>query len=274
MYCGNCGKKLVSEEKYCTTCGHAALINQLAQPATQRDAEFNSLDIGRSEILLKNKKLHWILFGIIVFVCGIFLFSKMFYALSEPKKFESYTAGFYVGSYAGTYAGYLGNTDDVRFAQPFITTAAHTVTSIKVAVARNGYPVGGPGGYDFILKLYAADLNHKPSGAVLASGAFASINTPTYATSDGMFNEFVLDNEVSLASNTEYVFVISAPHASAPSNYGSVFTSDAGEPSAPNGWITSNGGNTWTPSVTGSALFEAWGKCTLSIANYKCIFLK
>lgn len=187
----------------------------------------------------------------LLFIFALLLIPNGVFAATQ--KFEFYTGGFYVGSYENAYGS------GVQYAQPFTTSAAHTVTSIKAAVFRNGYPAGGPGGYNFILKLYAADTNHKPTGSVLATGIFASANAPTTATSDGTPYEFVLDNEALLASSTEYVFVILAPDAVAPGNYGSVHTFSGGTLPAPNGWITSDGGNTWTPSISESALFEVWG---------------
>lgn len=170
-----------------------------------------------------------------------------------PVKWESYAGGYYVGSYQNAYAA------THAFAQPFTASATHTVTSIKVAVWRNGYPSGGSGGYDFLLNLYAADGNHKPTGSSLANGSFASANSPTNATSNGTPYEFVLNNEVSLASSTEYVFVISAPNASAPSNYGSIHTYNSGTLPAANAWYTINGGSSWQSTGAESALFEVWG---------------
>lgn len=272
MYCSNCGKELSNEEKYCTACGHIRLGKGHPNLSVYRKKLGFELKkprfgiVGHGWILLKNKKLLGAVLVGALLVIGFLVSSKMFSILSTAKKFESYAGGYYVGSYENAYGS------GVLYAQPFTITGDHTATSIKVAVWRNGYPSGGPGGYDFILRLYVADQNHKPTGPVLASGIFASTDTPTNASADGTPYEFLLDKEVFLEDNSEYVFVISAPRATAPENYGSIHTFNVGVLPAPNGWTSADGGGTWTRSIPESALFEVWGKC--SLLNYKCIFRK
>lgn len=159
-------------------------------------------------------------------------------------KYENYTAG---TDSPDTVWGTIAD------AQTFTPSVAHTITSVKLHMYREGSPG------TMTVSIRATDGSGHPTGADLCSG---TINANDFTTNtDGEWYEITLGAGYALAAGTKYAIVWRCPSGSA------------------NNWVTSKGvltdqyagGNverttditasppTWTAYSTYDFNFEEWG---------------
>ena len=104
MFCGNCGKQLQDEEKFCPACGTAAYQeedNHVEQNVTEELTKES--DVETTLIKQKSKKTLWISIVatacVVVIVAGIFLLPGLFKSGSGIYLFTDTSAEKYYNSY-------------------------------------------------------------------------------------------------------------------------------------------------------------------------------
>jgi len=140
---------------------------------------------------------------------------------------------------------------DVWFAQTFTVGAvAHTVTSVKLKMFREGNPG------TLTVGIRATDGDGKPTGADLTSGTTNANNFTTDPV--GAWYEITLA-EYTLAANTKYAIVCRAPSGDASNDVG--WRVDLSSPTYEEGWAlySGNSGVSWTSYYTEDLMFEVWG---------------
>lgn len=131
-----------------------------------------------------------------------------------------------------------------------VGATGHTVTIVKVKIAR----YGNPG--DITLGIRDVDVGTgKPTGDDLTFKTLPQTSVPTTAA----FVNFDV-TEYALAANKKYAIVLRAPAAGGGSDYYG-WRTDNDAPTYPNGsyCYSNNGGSTWTLDVTADEMFEIWG---------------
>lgn len=160
-------------------------------------------------------------------------------------KFESYSSG------GDTNFSVWGSR---WYAQTFTPSDGHTITSVKLYLARRG----SPGTMTVSIK---ATSGGEPTGADLCSG---TINANTFDLYDIFgWQEISFGAGASLSVNTKYAIVVRAPS-------GTVTTDDVlwkGDNSSPtyaggNKFYSYDSGTIWTGDTGADCYFEDWGDLT------------
>lgn len=140
-----------------------------------------------------------------------------------------------------------------RWSQSFTPDITHTVKKIKMWMKR----VGNAGTITF--DLYAADANHRPTGAVLATGtkAATAISDTTYT----WYEVISLGTGIELTASSKYVIVVSASAGDEDNNY-VLFHGKTGNPySGGQTCLSTDQGVTWdyTTYATYDLAFVEYG---------------
>jgi len=136
-------------------------------------------------------------------------------------------------------------------AQTFTPQISHTVTKLKLRLAKNSTPSG-----NFTAAIRNVDSGGEPTGANLCSGSIACSTIST----DFAWYEISLGEGIALEAGTTYAIVCSAPDATAGTPcYWAVNHVDANY-SRGNGFSSvGSGGEDWFSRTTWDYNFEEWG---------------
>ena len=98
-----------------------------------------------------------------------------------------------------------------RVSQTFTMAASLTVSGAAIYCDKSAVGIG-----NVYFEIYAVDANHKPTGAVKATGNISNANIPTYTGTWPHTNEWsfcAFSTPVALTTGTEYALVIRIPSA-------------------------------------------------------------
>ena len=162
-----------------------------------------------------------------------------------PQRFE------YNDDITGSEQAFNG---DNYAAQTFTPQTAHRITSVKLYMRRYGaFPQ-----WDFILAIYLADAQHKPTGSALSSSTKPGSEIPT----DPDWLQLPLTPDTAwLDQDQEYVIVMSAPDALSTNRPYAKYTVGNKYPRGIR-LRSSDAGQTWTPRTDEDFSFEEWGDPT------------
>jgi len=138
---------------------------------------------------------------------------------------------------------------DVLCGQYFTAGSDHTVERVVLSLKKSGSPA------DLLVKFYACDINHKPTGPELAS---AIIDPSEIGTSYGDINIDV--TPFNILNGNEYCFICSSPDSPNASN-GYTIEGQGWDDPCPNTskLRSSDGGSTWSVIDSHDNFFEIWG---------------
>jgi hypothetical protein len=146
--------------------------------------------------------------------------------------------------------GYAGIFGSLWPAQTFTPSAAHTITSVKLKLFRNGLP-----GTVTVSK--RATSGGQPTGGDLCSG---TTNGDTLTTStSGEWREITLGGGYGLSAGTQYAIVARATGGDTSNMV--IWLMDATAPTYGGGmWLYSlDSGSSWTSAAGYDLMFEEWG---------------
>ena len=144
-------------------------------------------------------------------------------------------------------------------AQTFTPSLAHTITSVKLKLFRNGLP-------GTVTVSIRATSGGQPTGSDLCSG---TTNSDTLTTSaPGAWREITLGSGYGLSAGTTYAIVVRATTGdstnyilwrvdSLPTYYGGGMA-----------LLSTNSGLSWTSAPNYDLMFEEWGNATVGWATY------
>jgi hypothetical protein len=169
--------------------------------------------------------------------------------LAAPRMYEHYNTG------DDNHAYIFGN---YWVAQTFTPSVAHTITSVKLKLFRNGSP-------GTITVSIRATSGGQPTGSDLCSGT-TSGNTLTTST-PGEWRETALGSGYGLSAGTTYAIVVRATGGDA-SNY-VWWRLDTGSTYGGGMYLYSmNSGSSWISGASYDLMFEEWGDPTVGWETY------
>ena len=140
-----------------------------------------------------------------------------------------------------------------RHAQTFTPATAHTITSVKLKIAR--YANGSPG--TVTCEITATDVNGKPTGGALCSGTTDGDTLTERKTYE--WREITFGAGYALSASVKYAIVIKQAGTSFPD--WTYWRSDGSSPTYAGGSRvdSSDSGSTWGVVTENDFMFEDWG---------------
>ena len=135
--------------------------------------------------------------------------------------------------------------------QTFTPATAHTITSVKLLLFRNGFPG------IVTVSIRATDANGHPTGEDLCSGTTNGNTLPPGSPYE--WREITFGAGYALSASIKYAIVGRAPNGDG-NNY-VLWRADGSSPTYADGnrETSDNGGSTWTSNTTYDFMFEDWG---------------
>jgi hypothetical protein len=136
--------------------------------------------------------------------------------------------------------------------QTFTPSVAHTITSVKLKLYRQGSPG------IMTVSIRATDASGHPTGADLCSGTIDGSAITT--DSAGAWYEITLGSGYALSANTKYAIVCRAPNG-VNANNAVRWRGDSTSPTYAGGCreYSNNSGTSWTSHTSEDLMFEEWG---------------
>jgi len=156
---------------------------------------------------------------------------------------------------------YFNSGDDAQYfifgvnwyAQTFTPSTSHTITSVKLKLAKSGSPTG-----NLTVAIRATDDDGKPTGDNLCSGA----KDATELTTTPTWYEITLGSGTPLLTSIKYAIVVSCPTAT-DGNMPLWRDKSTGGYAGGSMANSSDSGSSWATSPDIDFMFEEWGEPTV-----------
>lgn len=200
------------------------------------------------------KKIGYIILLIIILTTSLGLSILPIYATTEPTLYERYTSGGDGDSdhiWGSNLSAEQFTTDDTT--QGLITAIPHSVIKIRLLLQR----YGSPGTVKVSLRTASAGVVNSSNDIV--SG---TLSGNVFSSTAYTYQEFTMDTETALTTNTQYAIVVTAPDGDV-NNYVKWWKDSGGGLANAVGNKSTDGGTTWTSTTPEDYLFQIYGYDTV-----------